>query len=737
MTPNWSRWNYLLPASVLLLTQCGKEEKTTEETVPMTSGAADVVKEIVEEVAPPSTTSAAERAEIVEISGLVRGDVDGVASLIQPKAAVEKLKALKIWDFIQNVARAEGGTDLEAELAGPATSIAPFASEDLSVVYGKGVSDFLDLYLEAGKRMNFHQFRFLAKSFAEGLASGNLSSSMREMEQGGQFAGLADEVDDFLPQLRELQFPPVLMATKISDPAARDQAMEQINGLLAMVGPQAEPVAFESGGSSFTGFRLSGDLVASQLEADPSDLVETFGEETSRELIAIIRDKRIVIASGVVKDYFMIYLGSSEEGCPLTASLEESLAANDRISFVDGFKDKAVHGFLYGAKEVMEATFQTDGLAQVANGVIAGLKDAEGFGDPRELISLLGLVGEREQELYQFYKPDTVGGVISVDSDVSFDLFGGYEPGEILLDTPHRLSSLGDGADTLLFVDALHSPEYYQTIEDYADLLVTIAYSAAEHTAGLESGAPEMAQFADMFQVFDANFREDVVKLWEGLKIADDALGNERTLVVDLAGGVPPLPGVPTALVEKGRMPRISYVAPVTDRAKLGESWSQVDASIRAMLASARKMGAGEINMLVPTNSEKDDFVTWYFDAAAFSDDLKPSITVSDSWFAASTSRTQALDLVGRAAAATEGERSGVWLKLDSDVLVKYLSETAELIDQNGEQIIPNASDLADFREQLPLIREGLKSLEELDAVTIHERREDGRRRVTFRISAD
>ncbi len=732
-------WTYVLPAAALALTQCqDKQEAEGGKDPESTALVEEVAQGLGEIIESQSSLSAEERAKIVPITALAKGDVDGVASLIDLAGGVEKLRALKLWEFIRTLAQSEGEVDLEAEIGGALQPVAPFAGEEVSIIYGKGTSDFVDVYMDAGQRINYYQLRALAKGFAEGAVSGDFESAMSEFESGAYFAGLIDEVEDFVPQLRELRFPPMVFSTKISDEAARQQAVGQINGLLAMVAPQGEEVAFPAGGAQFSGVLLSGEPLADQMGTNPGDLIARFGEETAKELIEIVREKRLVLATGVVASNVMVYLGPDVESCPLTESIEDSLAGNERISFIDGYKDLEVHGFLYGSKETLEAAFKTDGMGSVAEGIIAGLKDAEGFGDPREVISLLGLVEERSEAVYSFYKPETFGGVVSVNQGFVFETFGGYESGALDYGAAHRLGSLGEGGQTLLFADSVVSPEYQEALTEYLDLLVTIAYSTAEHVATLQPAGEEMAQYGQMFQLFNEHFREDLLKLWNGVMLTEEGLGNERALVIDLAGGVPSMPGVPPVLVEEGRLPRATYLAPVTDRAKLGESWKEIDASLRSLLATAGEMGGLEnLNMLVPTSSEKNDLVTWYFDAAAFSDDLKPSVTVSDEWFAVSTSRTQALDLIAKASAAEEATRTGAWLKLDTNVLAAYLSDLATLVEEKGEEVAPDAEALEQFRERLPVIREGIAAIEELDAVTIHDREENGTRRMTFKISAD
>ena len=54
--------------------------------------------------------------------------------------------------------------------------------------------------------------------------------------------------------------------------------------------------------------------------------------------------------------------------------------------------------------------------------------------------------------------------------------------------------------------------------------------------------------------------------------------------------------------------------------------------------------------MQKPMSSDKDGSTTWFFPMPFFNDDFLPSVTVNDNWFAASSSKLQAVDLLDKAA---------------------------------------------------------------------------------------
>jgi hypothetical protein len=91
---------------------------------------------------------------------------------------------------------------------------------------------------------------------------------------------------------------------------------------------------------------------------------------------------------------------------------------------------------------------------------------------------------------------------------------------------------------------------------------------------------------------------------------------------------------------------------------------------------------------------------------------------VGDKWFAASTSKMQALDLVNKAAKGGE-TRTGLVFTVNFKALQKFSSETVKMLDKNknalgmDDDAIKNAGKVVD-------------ALDELDKLTVHARREGG-----------
>jgi hypothetical protein len=224
--------------------------------------------------------------------------------------------------------------------------------------------------------------------------------------------------------------------------------------------------------------------------------------------------------------------------------------------------------------------------------------------------------------------------------------------------------------------------------------------------------------------MFDTKFRTDVVALWNAVSGEMGAgLGNESALVVDLKGAMPAIPGVPQSVVDEAKVPRVSVIAPVTDRAKLSSAWDKINTSATSILGKVSEMTGQDIPMQKPISSEKDGFTTWFFSFPFFNDDFMPSVTVGDKWFAASTSKVQALDLIQKADKATT-TKDGLWFSLNFNTLRKYSDETVAVLDKNKDALGMDDSDLKTARKFIA-------ATEDLDKLTIHARREDGKLRST------
>ncbi len=720
-------WFVVLPVSALIFGSCKKEE-VKEEVAKVVETVDQTVAEVV---SAGDAANAEERAAKLGFVGHLSSDTESVMALYDGKGMVTNLRDLDLWKFMIKVAEEEEGSNPEEEIAPQAEMIGQFLGNEMFLATGKGTAEQMKSLQVLNAKMSYYQFRMMSRALAKGVTDGDMETALMSMGDSQSWVmDLAKDIGEYMPLIEGAEIPPVLAGVKVTDADSMKMAQGQIDELLGQVPPDmGEMLEFEKAGASFKGFLLKGETLAGAMEQDRSDMDEMIGRENTDKIIASIKTKSLVIATGKLDDYLLVYIGGSAEACPIAESLETSLAANDAISFVDAHLGNPIHGFLFGSKNLM-GNLKAGGLGEMASGIRDGIAGVDGFGDQRELITLLDMVGEREEAMLKLMDSSTFGGLITLDGGARFDLFGGIDSGAIDDSTDHKLASLGEGDKVLMFGNWVGDAEYSKRASDLMKVGVETAYVLAGKLMEADIEEGDFAQFKQGFEMFDQLFRKDFLSLYDGLSTASDGLGHEGAIVVDLNAAFPPFPGVPQKVVEESRFLRASYVAPVTDRAKLRDAWKKVDLSVRAMLKSASELGVGDLNMLVPTNSEKNDVITWYFDAAAFSDDVKPSVTVTDDWFVASSSRNQALDLIGRAGTEAKVAKKGAWFEVNLDTLREFADETVELLNENAEAIL--GDDAEDFQKELPRIKEGLKALQQFDGITLHDREENGTRRITL-----
>ena len=308
------------------------------------------------------------------------------------------------------------------------------------------------------------------------------------------------------------------------------------------------------------------------------------------------------------------------------------------------------------------------------------------------------------------------------EEGLKLESYGGTDNGMVDWKSPNKLARLGDSEDVLLFANMTTDAVYDEKSRAYLEALLETSYAMTMKLAETPMEGEQMAQFKAMAAMFDGKFRPDLVALWDAFsKDFGGGLGNESALVVDLKGTAPAVPGVAQQVVDKAKVPRLSIVAPVTDRAKLAASWDKINTTLTGTLAKVGEMTGQKIPMQKPISSEKGGNTTWFFPLPFFTDDFLPSVTVGDKWFVASSSKNQALDLIAKADAGGE-TRNGFWFSMNFKVLEKFSQETYALIDENSEALMGKS--LTDSQKKL--VKNSIAVLSDLDNLTVHGRREAG-----------
>jgi hypothetical protein len=741
---NW----LLIPAVALSLGACKKKEEVKAPEAPPAT--AETPAKVVPAPEPPAKEpglSAEERAAKLGFVRHLPQDTEVVLAFHNGTKTAERVKASKLWKLVQEQLGAVGmgmgaaGDDAEMEeeaaaaedAAVPAGDAEPAGPAGLfgtefTLALGKSSADQFGNLLTFNRRMGYFQMRSIAKAFVAAMKSGDATALMESFE-GGYGPELAKEILDDpesgIALIEKSKMPPLYLAFKTAE-ADRAVAAQQVAAMVENVnlfGENVEPVEIESSGTTFQGFKILGSKVAALMAEERESMEENLEPAKVDQLLAAVGKKDIVIVSGVVGDYIVLFLGGAVEDLKLAGSAGESLVATGALAFTDAYASKELAAVAYGKKEGMDTLIKAaGGLSDMTDGLRDGLAGADGLGDTRDLEAMFKIVAEREAALRALAGSDALGMVSFFEEGLKIESYGGTDAGMVDWKTPNKLAALGDSEDVLLFANATANAVYDEKARAYFEALLETAYAMTMKVAEAPVEGEQMAQFKAMAEMFDSKFRPDMVALWDAFgNDFGGGLGHESALVVDLKGGAPAVPGIPQAVVDKAKVPRISIVSPVADRAKLAGSWDKINTTLTGTLAKVGEMTGQQIPMQKPISSEKSGNTTWFFPMPFFTDDFLPSVTVGDKWFVASTSKNQALDLIAKADAGG-ATRDGLWFTMNFKTLEKYAQETSALIDENAEALM--GVPLTD--PQKKTIKNAIAILGDLDSLTAHSRREAG-----------
>jgi hypothetical protein len=597
---------------------------------------------------------------------------------------------------------------------------------------GKTAGDQTGHLLTMSRRMGYFQAKAFGKAaqvFAKNGDMDEFSSFIEEEMSANLFKNLINDSESGVALWEKAQMPPLYMAFRAKD-GELEQAAQLVNsgmGMFAMAGEMAAPVDFETGGAKFAGYKILGEEIAKVMEGQREEMDEAIGAKNADAVMAAMKKKNLVVATGTVGDYVVVLIGGSEESLKLAGSVKESLVASGGLNFADAFADKKLISLIYGEKDLWDTLVDAaGGISSYALGLRDGIAGGGGLGGTRDLESMLQIIADREKDLLALGSSNDLGMIAYTDEGLWIESFGGYDKGAVDWDARTKLSHLGDSGDNMLFLSVPSNAAYDKKMGEYLEAIVETMYAATVKFSELEIDAPEMEQMRQYTKMFDTQFREDLVGLYGALSGSmSDGLGNEIAVVMDLKGNMPAIPGIPQKVVDEAKAPRITLVAPVKDRAKLKESWEKVNKHTTALLAVASEMSGEKIPMQKPISSDKDGMTTWFFSFPFFQDDFLPSVTVSDEWFAASTSKTQATDIMSKAkAGGVEGE--GVEFYVNFNAITGYAEDMLNIVDKNAAEIFPEESAAADFRENKEEMKGLIEACREFESMKWTARQENG-----------
>jgi len=729
---NRANW-LIIPAVALGLGACNKKEEAKAPEAPAavaetpakpTPAPAPVVPKV------PAVTPE-QRAAKLGFAKHLPQDTEVVLSFYNGTKTADRVKSTKLWKLVQ--AQMGGGmVDLDEEEKKPdaaaeePTGPAMLFGKEFTIALGKTTGEQTGNLLTLNRRMSYFQFRGIAKALVAAAKKGDVADLESAFTSGYSeelFGSLLKDPESGIPLIEKSKMPPIYFAFRTSEAknAEAAQLLASTVANLGMMGEMAETVDVEKAGQKFSGFKISGAKISANMAEGREDMDKTLGTATADQLIAAVAKKDIIVLSGTIGEYALLFIGGSLDDLNFAADAGSSLVGSDALAFSDAYQAKDLAALVYGQKAALDTLYASvGGLADMTNGLRDGLSGADGLGETRDLEALLQIVSEREAALRKLVSNEALGTIAFFEEGLKIESYGGADNGAIDWKVPNKLAHLGNSPDVVLFADMTVEAAYDEKAHAYFESLLETAYAMAMKVTEIPSENDDVTKFKEMAKMFDSKFRPDAIALWDAYNTDfGDSLGGESALIVDLKGSAPAIPGIPQSVVDKAKVPRISFIAPVTDRAKLSGSWSKMNSTTTTLLGKVSEMVGQDLPMQKPLSSEKNGLTTWFFPMPFFNDDFLPSVTVGDQWFAASTSKNQALDLIAKATAGGE-TRTGLWFSVNFQALQTFADESYKTFDENAEAVTGAAL----TTEQKKHARDAISTLSDLDKLTVHSRRE-------------
>lgn len=698
-----------------------------------------------------------ERAAKTGFAKYLPADTEMLLSVYQAKDSFEKMKALKMVGLInEEKSRVHAGLE-QAQDEFPEDEIAQEAGEapkdekaeasgawtllgqEVTIAFGKTSGTQMGHLLKMNERVSFFQAAAVGKALHTLLKNGDMrefSQSLQGSMQVKSFMKFLEDPESGMPLLDKTAFPPLYIAFRAKE-GELEQAARMVSSSMAffgMAGEMAVPVEIGTAGTRFVGYKLLGAKMAELMSENRKSMEENMKPETVDALLAAVARKNMVFATGTIGDYVVLMVGGDEASLQLVADPKESLGAHNKMSFVDEFADKPLLTVSYGEQEALQTVIkQVGGMASYGLGFREGLSGVE----MRDIQELLQLLAEREKALLALGTTSTFGMVAYSDEGLKIDSFGGHDKGAMDWNAPTRLAHLGDDPDQLFFLNYSSNAAYNGQLKEYLELIGETAYAMAIRFSALEIEDPDLLEMKGYLKLFDTDFREDMLALYQAAA-GDlmDGMGQETVWLMDMKGAMPALPGIPQEIVNEGKAPRLAMITPVKDRAKIAKSWEKMNTSSTALLAKVSEMTKKKIPMQKPISSEKDGMVSWFVSMPFFQDDFLPSVTLNDEWFVASTSKIQAGDLIGKAKSGGESGQ-GVKFRINFKVLGDYSEEMFKVLEKHKDQWLKDESARSAFIENKDSIMKMIDATREFDSMTWDVRKEDGlvRSRIHFKMN--
>jgi len=770
----------IAPVTGLLLSGCGESEKpappspqpVVEEMLGEPEAPVEPTAEPEPAVVPEPTVEPSvprTRAEVLGFARHIPADAEALVTFHQAASAIERIRMMKLWGaaasempkrpFLAPQTEDDDFSDLqglhhEGDMFEPGPMMSPLEmfGTEVTIALGNGGTARIAAWVEMNRRSTYQQMRGVAAA---------LSGKMPEETDVpfsfvtlffGAFAnstGYGDLVQDdaAMRALDNFHMPPIYIAVRAEENRIREvhEILSEPVRNLTEYNEMVAPIEVVRAGVTFNGYRLIGADLAKSLHEGHEYLVDYFGGEVFDRMIEFLKTRELVALSGIVGEYSVVFFGTSVDELQLVESPEQAITHGDTLAFTDPLLAYPFYGLIHGEKALIQA-LSTHALGDIALGLRDGFAANDRDGRNRDLVALLQVVSERERALRALARHEVTSVTLVDDGGPRIDAHGSSF-GMLDFSSPSRFAALGDDPDVAMFLNMSIDARYSSRSTAYKEALFETTYALLmrllempEETDGEnEFGFAPYSLVREYTALFENDFRGDIVNIWRAIaRDMRNGLGRESAIVVDLKGTVPAIPGMPKALVGKASSPRITYLAPVANRERLGTAWEKIHESATRITNRIGELQERAILLPQPIRSEIAGLSSWFLPYPIFDDEFLPSVTLDDTWFALGTSRNQAVDLIQRLDALEPRPGGGLQLKVNFRLIAgSYREQIATLIANRDAILESEKIETKEFDAAITKLEELVTGLEELESLEARCWEENGtaHTRIHLRVS--
>ena len=716
----------------VLFSSCG-DKKTAEE-----AGNAEVGDRIeeIKEISKATISGLVDEKELSEVAGFAQylpKSTELFFNAQDLRGLMQTARNSKLGRLLSEMAKAEGEDLDEAMSASEFQEFLNVAGEEVFFTMGDGSAQIMammgDLYGD------YYQVYYYAigKMLLDAVEGGDMMGDPAQLQQ--MILGMMKPIMNKYLEVDNYTMPRVLAGFKVSSDSDREKYTKFLRNLLERATefrdsiPGMEiPFHLDSSEAygGFHGVKINYSELFELMPDTPSKEFQMMGmdEEYMEKYKEAFKDYKITLLVGNYEDYVVLYLGDTSEGLEFMEDAGDSLLAHEEMGFLREYKDKDVMSVSYVSKEIYEewervSTFMEDFSA----GINRLLADTEFFGDTKHIERLLNKLAKTERSVKSLNVPHRFGSVAYVDNGFKLDSFHGdsvmYD-----LDTRRKLAGIVMRDDALVSSSWVENEKSTRLVLSYLEDVVDLAYQVTKLVVEKGGEGDDFQEFSDFFKMLDSQFSDDLVALWESIKVgSQDGLGNESGLIIDLKGSLPRVPGVPTAALEKGVIPRLAWGYDVQDRSVLSESWDKISETNESIASKIERLTDIKLNFISPELVRKEGIDFWSYQLGITSDEANLALGVNNDFMFFTTSPVFVESFSEDY--NEEGAAGGVDFVIRLAPLRKFTHQWIELYDEHGESIDPSF-DKVEFDESIKIIHQIMDATSDLDGLNFSVKKMNG-----------